>query len=120
MKNSILCLIGTSVALLGSYVAIQGSISQNAFILIGVVVGITVIGVLVASIRYPKHRGPLTLFICGFILLLFIPVFVALGDLASPLATKDFSRYILTLSSATVILIGTAVLSYRHYYIVKS
>lgn len=119
MKNLLLFIV-TTLILFGTSILSNGNLSQNALIFIGIILGITLIGLIIVSKKYPSHQLMLSLSICGFVLLLFVPCFATLSKLGEPLNTNDFTRYVLTFFIVTIILISTVILSYRHYFIVSN
>ncbi|MBS4201742.1 hypothetical protein KHA93_19240 [Bacillus sp. FJAT-49732] len=118
MRN-LLMVIVTAGILFGTVFLRNGQISQNAIIFVGIIVLIMLIYVLIASKLYPVHSTMFCISICGFSLLLFVPCLVALTELKEPLESATFIQFLLTFIIAPIIYIGSVILAYRRYFIIK-
>lgn len=116
MKNLFLFIVTAIILLSTAYYAQKGVLSQNALLFVGIVLVVTLIAVLIVSMKYANHSSMLGLAICGFILVLHVPVFYTLEKLAE---VTDVMHFVITLSIASIIWVGTVILSYRHYFIVE-
>lgn len=115
MKNLFLLIVTAIIILSTVYYSQKGVLSKNALLFVGIVLVVTLIAVLIVSIKYADHSSILGIAICGFILALHVPVFYTLEKLAE---VTDVMHYVITLSIASIIWVGTVILSYRHYFIV--
>lgn len=116
MKN-IIMIIFTALILFGT-IFLRIGIIPHAILFVSIILLITIISISIVSKMYPEHRTKLGLFICGFILLLFVPP-LTVTQLAEPVSSATFNRYLATFIIAPIICVGTSILAYRHYFIIK-
>lgn len=118
MKNILLILV-TGLLLFATVYFRNGHITQQALLLIGLLVVITSISIVIVSKMYPAYSLILCSSICGFVLILFVPCLATFPELATPLSSSDFNRSLVIFIFTPLILICTVIFSYRHYFIVE-
>ncbi|MBS4219954.1 hypothetical protein KHA96_16705 [Bacillus sp. FJAT-49711] len=116
MKNILLLIISACI-LLGTVFLTNGQFSQNALLFVGIISLIMLVSVLIVSKLYPDHKTKLTLSICAFVLLLFVPSLAALTDINESLENAAFKHFLIMFILLPVIFIGSVVLAYRQYFI---
>lgn len=116
MQN-LLIIIFTAFILFGT-VFLRIGLIPHTLLFVGIINFISITAILIVSKVYPKHKTMLSLCISGFIILLFMPS-LTVTELAEPLSSASFNRYLATFIIAPIICVCTSILAYRHYFIVN-
>ncbi|KRG16954.1 hypothetical protein ACA29_01845 [Lederbergia galactosidilytica] len=96
MKNlvNLLMFIISAFILSGTVFLVNGSLPQNALLLVGIILLIMLLAILTTSKLYPNHQIRLCFGICGIILILFIPCLTTLNNLQAPLDSTRFIHFL--------------------------
>lgn len=119
MKNIVnfFVFIITACILLGTLFLVNGGLSQDALLFVGIILIIMLVAILTVSKLYPAHKIKLSLGICAIILVLFVPCFTTLNDLQALLEPAVFKQFLLMFILIPILFIGSVILAYRHYFI---
>ncbi|GIN74775.1 hypothetical protein J14TS2_52500 [Bacillus sp. J14TS2] len=119
MKNIVnfFIFIITACILLGTLFLVNGGLSQEALLFVGIILIIMLAAILAVSKLYPAHKIWLCLGICVIILILFVPCFTTLNNLQAPLESAVFKQFLLMFVLIPILFIGSVILAYRHYFI---
>lgn len=119
MKNlvNLLMFIISAFILSGTVFLVNGSLPQNALLLVGIILLIMLLAILTTSKLYPNHQIRLCFGICGIILILFTPCLTTLNNLQAPLDSTRFIHFLEIFILIPILFIGAVILGYRHYFI---
>lgn len=117
MRNLLSVFIVGALLLAVSWYANELVLEANSLLFVGILTGVTLLVSLFCVLKFKQHKSILVQVVCLYTLLLFTPIFSALAEMDIKLHAATATRYYCVFFLAPLILNGSVVQAYRHYFI---